>query len=112
MTIEQIDISIKNSKNILLVSHINPDGDTLGSMCGLYSLIKDNYKKKCEMVAVSKISSTYEFLPYVEEVKSVEDFLSRFGRNCTALVGNQMDNRFSRAKIFNQKRTAICYQSF
>ena len=78
MTIEQLDISIKNSKNILLVSHINPDGDTLGSMCGLYSLIKDNYKKKCEMVAVSKISSTYEFLPYVEEVKSVEDFnLSR-----------------------------------
>ena len=69
MTIEQLNISIKNSKNILLVSHINPDGDTLGSMCGLYSLIKDNYKKKCEMVAVSKISSTYEFLPYVESLK-------------------------------------------
>lgn len=78
MTIEQLNISIKNSKNILLVSHINPDGDTLGSMCGLYSLIKDNYKKKCEMVAVSKISSTYEFLPYIEEVKSIDDFdLSR-----------------------------------
>ena len=45
MILEQLDNTIKNSKNILLVSHINPDGDTLGSMCGMYSLINDNYKK-------------------------------------------------------------------
>lgn len=78
MTIEQLDISIKNSKNVLLVSHINPDGDTLGSMCGLYSLIKDNYKKKCDMVAVSKIPNTYQYLPYIDEVKAIEEFdLSR-----------------------------------
>lgn len=74
MTIEQLDISIKNSKNILIVSHINPDGDTLGSMCGLYSLIKDNYKKKCDMTAVSKIPQTYSFLPNIDKVKSIEDF--------------------------------------
>lgn len=74
MTIEQLDISIKNSKNILIVSHINPDGDTLGSMCGLYSLIKDNYKKKCDMTAVSKIPQTYSFLPNIDKVKFIEDF--------------------------------------
>lgn len=78
MTIEQIDINIKNSKNILLVSHINPDGDTLGSMCGLYSLIKENYKKKCDMVAVSKIPSTYNFLPNINSVKDISEYdLSR-----------------------------------
>lgn len=74
MTIEQLDSSIKNSKNILLVSHINPDGDTLGSMCGLYSLIKDNYKKKCDMTAVLKIPSMYHFMPYIDEVKFIEDY--------------------------------------
>lgn len=78
MGIEQLDSSIKNSKNILLVSHINPDGDTLGSMCGLYSLIKDNYKKKCDMVAVSKIPSVYRFLPNIDKVKNIEEIdLSR-----------------------------------
>lgn len=78
MTTEQLDSSIKISKNILLVSHINPDGDTLGSMCGLYSLIKDNYKKKCDMVVVSKIPSMYDFIPYIQEAKSIENFdLSR-----------------------------------
>jgi phosphoesterase RecJ-like protein len=78
MVIEQLNSIIKNSKNILLVSHINPDGDTLGSMCGLYSLIRDNLKKKCEMVAVSEIPVAYKFLPYVEDVKHISQLdLSR-----------------------------------
>jgi len=74
MTTEQLDSSIKNSKNILLVSHINPDGDTLGSMCGLYSLVKDNYKKKCDMVVVSKVPSMYDFVPYISEAKYIDEF--------------------------------------
>ena len=78
MVIEHLNSIIKNSKNILLVSHINPDGDTLGSMCGLYSLIKDNLKKKCDMVAVSDVPVTYSFLPYVDEVKHISQYdLSR-----------------------------------
>ena len=78
MTIEQLDISIKNSKNILLVSHINPDGDTLGSMCAIYRLIKDNYKKKSNMLIVSKLPSVYEFLPEIEKAKFIDDIdLSR-----------------------------------
>lgn len=57
---------------------MNPDGDTLGSMCGLFSIIKDNYKKKCDMAAVSKVPAIYNFIPYIEEVKYIENFdLSR-----------------------------------
>lgn len=78
MTIEQLDISIKKSKNILLISHINPDGDTLGSICGMYHLIKDNYKKNADMVIVSKLPSVYEFLPEIDKAKFIEDMdLSR-----------------------------------
>lgn len=73
MTTEQLDFSIKNSKNILLVSHINPDGDTLGSMCGMFHLIRDNYKKKCDMIIVSKLPSVYEFLPDIDRAKFIED---------------------------------------
>ena len=73
MVIEQLDFNIKSSKNILLVSHINPDGDTLGSMCGMYSLIKDNYKKTCDMIVVSPYPNTYEFLPNSDKVKNIKD---------------------------------------
>ena len=78
MTIAQLDVSIKNSKNILLVSHINPDGDTLGSICAFYHLIKDNYKKTPQMVIVSKLPSVYEFLPDIQNALNIEQMdLSR-----------------------------------
>ena len=73
MVMEQLDFSIKSSKNILLVSHINPDGDTLGSMCGMYSLLKENYKKNCDMVVVSPYPNTYKFLPNSDKVRNVKE---------------------------------------
>ena len=51
----QLDNIIKSSKNILIISHLNPDGDTLGSMCAMYSAISDNYKKKPDMLLMSKL---------------------------------------------------------
>lgn len=78
MVINQFNDIIKSSKNILLVSHINPDGDTLGSMCGMSLLIKDNYKKKCEMVLVSQLPSVYQFLPEISKAKNISEIdLSR-----------------------------------
>ena len=78
MVITQLNDIIKASKNILLVSHINPDGDTLGSICGMYSLIKDNFKKKSQMVVVSDIPTNYDFIPYIKEVKHISELdLSR-----------------------------------
>ena len=74
MDYSKLNDIIKSSKNILIISHINPDGDTLGSMCGLYSAILDNYKKKCDMMSISKIPDVYSFLPNLNEVKNIEDY--------------------------------------
>ena len=65
---------IKSSKNILIISHVNPDGDALGSMCGLYGAILENHKKKVDMMAISKIPYVYSYLPYLSEVKDIEEF--------------------------------------
>ena len=74
MDYSKLNDIIKSSKNILIISHINPDGDTLGSMCGLYSAILDNCKKKCDMMSISKIPDVYSFLPHLNEVKNIEDY--------------------------------------
>ncbi len=74
MEFSQLNDIIKSSKNILITSHINPDGDTLGSMCGLYSLIEANYKKKCEMMVVSKIPKMYDFIPNIKLTKHLSEF--------------------------------------
>ena len=61
-----LDDIINNSKKILLLTHVNPDGDTLGSMCALYSMIYKRFKKKSDMSVVSNIPYNYKFLPNIE----------------------------------------------
>lgn len=54
--------AIDNSHSISLVSHINPDGDNLGSMLGFgLSLIK--YGKNVDLVKPDLIPDDYRFLP-------------------------------------------------
>ena len=60
-----LDNIIKNSKKILLLSHVNPDGDTLGSMCAMYSMIYERFKIKADMNVVSNIPFNYKFLPNI-----------------------------------------------
>lgn len=43
---------LKGSEQILLVSHMRPDGDAIGSVLGMYGLIKNNLGKEA-MMAVS-----------------------------------------------------------
>ena len=60
-----LDDIIKSSNKILLLSHMNPDGDTLGSMCALYGMIYNRFKKKADMNIVSNIPYNYKFLPNI-----------------------------------------------
>lgn len=69
---QEFDNIIKISKNILIISHVNPDGDTLGTMCALRSAIYSQYKKKPEMLILSKIPKIYEFLPNIKEAKTLD----------------------------------------
>ena len=61
-----LDDIIKSAKKILLLSNVNPDGDTLGSMCAMYSMILNRFKKKVDMCVVSNIPFNYKFLPNVD----------------------------------------------
>ena len=68
---QEFERIVKASKNILIISHVNPDGDTLGTMCALRSAIYQNFKKKAEMLILSKIPKVYEFLPNIAEAKTL-----------------------------------------
>ena len=68
-----LDDIIKSSGKILLLSHMNPDGDTLGSMCAMYSMILNRFKKKADMNVVSSIPLNYKFLPNVEKAQRYYD---------------------------------------
>ena len=45
---------------------MNPDGDTLGSMCAMYGMIYNRFKIKADMSVVSNVPYNYKFLPHID----------------------------------------------
>jgi len=59
---------IENSDNILLIAHMNPDGDALGSSLSLYPILK-NMKKKVTVFNITKPLPDYlDFLPNFKKI--------------------------------------------
>jgi phosphoesterase RecJ-like protein len=58
---------LKNSNHVLVASHINPDGDAIGSLVAM-GLSLDALKKKTTLFNESPIPAVYRFLPAVNRV--------------------------------------------
>ena len=52
---------INNAENIMLTTHENPDGDGLGTECGLYYHLKEN-KKNVRIINYSSLPAEFEYL--------------------------------------------------
>ncbi len=61
---------ILQSRYIVLISHINPDGDALGSSLSLYPLLKEMGKTVHVVNTTSPLPIRYDFLPNFEKIKS------------------------------------------
>jgi phosphoesterase RecJ-like protein len=59
---------IKKAHNILLVAHLNPDGDALGSELSLYPILKKMGKKVTVFNATKPLPDYLDFLPNYEKV--------------------------------------------
>jgi phosphoesterase RecJ-like protein len=62
MSIKKIADVLKIYGSFLISTHINPEGDSLGSQLGLYQLL-EAMGKKAVMVNDHKVPPVYEFLP-------------------------------------------------
>ena len=98
-----LDDSIKKSKNILIITHVNPDGDALGSMIALRDLIYNHYKKKAEMMIVSKYPKMYEYLNGAKDIKHISEFDNSMVYDMVILVDVAALDRIFDAQIFYEK---------
>ena len=65
---------IKRSKNIIILTHVGPDGDTLGSMLALKEILsRISLVEKIDSVIVGKIPDIYKFLPNINSCKTHDD---------------------------------------
>ncbi len=61
---------IADSRYITLISHINPDGDALGSSLALYPILRDMGKKVSVVNVTTPLPVRYDFLPNFDRIKT------------------------------------------
>ena len=67
---KKVEAKIQSAESITILSHINPDGDALGTALGLYALLKRDKTKRVEVVNGSKDLPLYlDFLPAFDKIK-------------------------------------------
>ena len=70
-TIDQILKCIKKSKNIVIVTHENPDGDAVGSSLAMYHVLK-GLKKNVDII-IPEYAKCFNELPGIDEVIKESD---------------------------------------
>lgn len=64
--------AIEQSESFVIVPHVNPDGDAIGSAIALYiALLKKG--KRVELIGADEVPRNLQFLPYWEKFRSARD---------------------------------------
>lgn len=70
--IREISKAINNGRNIYISSHMNPDGDSIGSLMAL-GLAIEQLGKKIYFLKSDTIPNTFKFLPHIDRIKDHKD---------------------------------------
>lgn len=65
--IEKIAKIIESNQKFILTTHLNPDGDALGSVVAMSEYLK-SLKKEARIINISKVQKNYEFLDEEKEI--------------------------------------------
>ena len=105
--ISEIINIIKNSDKILIVTHVNPDGDCIGSALALKLIIEKEFNKKVQPVINGKVPEIYRFLPSVGEFKTVSE-LTQTGYDTVISVDCASKDRITDAvPLFDNAKETI-----
>lgn len=80
---EEVKAKIASAESISILSHLNPDADTLGTALGIYALLSKDKKSKVEVVNASVALPLYlDFLPNFKKIKHHMDYTDSLIISC------------------------------
>lgn len=80
---EEVKNKIANAHTITILSHLNPDADTLGTALGIYALLRQDKRLKVEVVNASTALPLYlDFLPNFKKIKHQMDYTDSLIFSC------------------------------
>jgi len=89
---------INSASNILIITHINPDGDTLGSASALKAFIGDRADILIQIEDNFNFPSTYNFLPYLNKALNFSNLKDKYNL-IIALDCASIDRIINKARV-------------
>jgi len=75
LLVEEVKEKLVSARAITILTHINPDADTLGTGLGIYTLCKKYLSARVEIVNISDTLPRYlDYLPFYQKIKHKMDF--------------------------------------
>ena len=66
----ELDKALDNAEHILIIAHVNPDADSMGSALAMYTHILRLHKKVSLFCKTSDMNPSLNFLPFFDKVRS------------------------------------------
>jgi phosphoesterase RecJ-like protein len=80
---DEVKNKIGSANSITILSHLNPDTDTLGTALGIYALLSKDKRLKVEVVNASTALPLYlDFLPNFKKIKHHMDYTDSLILSC------------------------------
>ncbi len=80
---DEVKNKIESAHSITILSHLNPDADTLGTALGIYALLSKDKRLKVEIVNASTALPLYlDFLPNFKKIKHHMDYTDSLILSC------------------------------
>lgn len=66
--IQQLESKIKDSRNTVIIPHVNSDGDAIGSVLGLYFAIKNEVSSNIKIISPNKYPKFLQWMPENDKI--------------------------------------------
>ncbi|MFH2049631.1 MAG: bifunctional oligoribonuclease/PAP phosphatase NrnA [bacterium] len=104
---DDISSIIEKSQKVLVVSHIDPDGDALGTQLAFAAYLR-SLKKDVYLVKESDLPEKYKFLPDVDLISNIEDYNHDLGIDTVIILECPGFDRLGKAHtLFGDKVSII-----
>jgi len=100
--IAEVREQLAKARNITILTHLNPDADTIGTGLGIYNLLKQDKTKRVEIANASNMLPQYlDFLPSFKKIKHKIDFEDSLIIACDSGSINRLGFDLENRKILN-----------
>lgn len=98
-----------DARTVVIIGHIRPDGDCVGSCLGLYHYLKDNMPWLEVQVCLQKFPAAFKMLPGAEKIRLMEHMdLEQVFDLCISCDASDLQRLGEAAVLLQRARYTIC----